>query len=263
MATATQTPTPAAPESPSGGRRKPLLVELYGSALGKKYVMAISGIMGLGYVVAHMIGNLKIYLGAESINFYGEWLRESLGYPILPHTVTLWILRLGLIAALVFHVHAAWSLTQMNHKARPEKYQSSRHYITADFAGRSMRWTGVIVLLFIGYHLADLTWGWTNPDFIRGDVYGNVNASLGRGAVAALYIVANVALGVHLFHGIWSMFQTLGLNSRRFKQVRRPIAVGVTALIVAGNLSFPIAIQAGLVEDDRPERFVLPEDHSA
>ncbi len=251
MATAVEAPA----------RKKPWIVELYGSALGKKYVMAITGIMGIGFVIGHMIGNFKLYMGAETVNFYGEWLRDSLGYPILPHTVTLWILRLGLIAALVLHVHAAWSLTQMNHKARPVRYQSSRQYIAADFAARSMRWTGVIVLLYIVYHLADLTWGWANPDFVRGDIYGNVIASLGNGAVAALYIVANIALGVHLFHGIWSMFQSLGLNNRKFNQVRRPLAIAIAGAIVAGNLSFPIAIQAGLVEDDRPERTVLAEDH--
>ncbi|MFT5223735.1 MAG: succinate dehydrogenase / fumarate reductase cytochrome b subunit [Glaciecola sp.] len=258
MATATQAPQSSKDAAPS--RSRPWIVQLYGSALGKKYVMAITGIMGLGFVISHMVGNLKMYLGAETVNYYGEWLRDSLGYPILPHTVTLWILRLGLIAALVLHVHAAWSLTKVNHKARPKKYQSSRHYLAADFAGRSMRWTGTIVLLFIGYHLADLTWGWVNPGYLRGDIYGNMIASLSNGPVAALYIVANLALGIHLFHGIWSMFQSLGLNNRRFNKLKRPIAIGATALIVAGNLSFPIAIQTGLLDDTRPERTVLTED---
>ncbi len=253
MATATEVTRP----------KKPWIVELYGSALGKKYVMAITGVIGLGFVIGHMIGNFKIYLGADSINFYGEWLRDSLGYPILPHTGALWLLRLGLIAALALHVHAAWSLTQMNHRARPQKYEASRDYVAADFAARSMRWTGVIVLLYIVYHLADLTWGWVNPAFVRGDVYGNMIASLGNGAVAALYIVANVALGVHLFHGIWSMFQSLGLNNRRFNKYRRHLAIALSGAIVVGNLSFPIAIQAGLVTDDRAERTILSEDHAA
>jgi len=252
LSTATAAPTK---------KKLPWIVELYGSALGKKYVMAITGVVGLGFVIAHMIGNLKIYLGAESINFYGEWLRDGLGYPVVPHTVTLWILRLSLIAALVLHVHAAVALTVMNKKARPVEYQSRRHYIAADFAGRSMRWTGVIVLLYIAYHLADLTWGWANPDYVRGDVYGNMVASLSQIPVAALYIVATLALGVHLYHGVWSMFQSLGLNNRTFNSYRRALAIGIAALITIGNLSFPITIGSGLVDDERPARTVLTEDH--
>lgn len=222
-------------------------LEFYRSALGKKYVMALTGIAWMGYVFAHMVGNLKMYLGPESLDAYSEWLRESLLYPILPHHVTLWILRLGLIAALALHVHAAWSLTQMNRKARPVKYQTARDYIAADFAARTMRWTGIIVLLFIGYHLADLTWGWLNPGFVRGDVYRNVVASLSNPLVALFYLAANAALGVHLYHGAWSLFQSLGINSPRFNPWRRLFAIAFAAITVLGNLSFPIAVQLGIV----------------
>ncbi|MBY5161863.1 succinate dehydrogenase cytochrome b subunit [Salsipaludibacter albus] len=245
---ATAAPTTSTPTGQSG-RNRPWIVQLYGTALGKKYAMAISGIVGLGYIFAHMVGNLKMYFGAESFDTYSEWLREGLLYPILPHTVMLWILRLSLIAALVVHVHAAYALTVMNRRARGTNYQSRRDYVAADFAARTMRWTGVIVLLFIGYHLADLTWGVeaVNPAWERGDAYANLVASLSRPAVAAFYLVANLALGVHIYHGIWSMFQTMGWNNRTFNSYRRALAVGFTVVVIGGNLSFPIAVQLGIV----------------
>ncbi len=232
-------------------RRKPFLLDLYSTALGKKYVMAITGIIGIGFVIGHLIGNLKMYLGVVDgeydIDVYGEFLRELL-VPLLPRTYALWILRLVLIGALVLHLHAAYSLTIMNRRARPTKYQSKRDYVAADFAARTMRWTGIIVLLFLFFHLADLTWGWFNPDFVRGHVYRNVDASLSRIPVAILYIVANVALGIHLFHGTWSLFQSLGANSPRFNSWRRWLATAIATIIVVGNCSFPIAVQAGIVQ---------------
>ena len=204
-------------------KRKPFLLDLYSTALGKKYVMAITGLIGIGFVVVHMIGNLKVYLGliehdgeqVYDIDVYGEFLRELL-VPLLPRTYALWALRLVLIGALLLHLHAAYTLTIINRRARPERYQSKRDYVAANFAARTMRWTGIIVLLFLVFHLADLTWGWFNPDFVRGAVYRNLDASLSRLPVAILYIVANIALGIHLFHGTWSLFQSMGWNSPRF-----------------------------------------------
>jgi succinate dehydrogenase / fumarate reductase, cytochrome b subunit len=227
-------------------KRAPFFVELYRSALGKKYVMAITGIALMGYVLAHMIGNLKMYLGPEEIDHYGEFLRELL-VPLAPRTVVLWLLRLGLLAAFVLHIHAAYSLTIMNRRARTTRYQSPREYIAANFASRTMRWSGIIVFLFVAWHLADFTWGWVNPGFVRGSVYRNVDASLSRLPVAILYIVANVALGIHLFHGTWSLFQSLGWNNPRFNRWRRGLATGIATIIVVGNVSFPIAVQAGIV----------------
>jgi len=239
------------------GKRKPFLLDLYATAVGKKYVMAITGIIGIGFVISHMIGNLKLYLGVViedgervyDIDIYGEFLRELL-VPILPRTYFLWILRLVLIGALLLHVHAAYSLTVLNRKARPVKYLSEREYEVASFASRSMRWTGVIVLLYLFYHLADLTWGWFNPGFVRGDVYRNVDASLSQWPVALIYIVANIALGIHLFHGTWSLFQSMGWSNPRFNQWRKGLAAGVATLIVVGNVSFPIMTLAGVIEYD-------------
>jgi succinate dehydrogenase / fumarate reductase, cytochrome b subunit len=240
MATKVSGPGPASTE------RAPFLVELYRSALGKKYVMAITGIVGLGYVFAHMVGNLKLYMSPEEFNEYAEFLR-SLLYPIVPESGSLNILRVILLAALIGHVVAAAQLTAMNRRARPESYRSKRDYVAADFAARTMRWTGVIVLLFIVYHLADFTWGWVNPAPEGATLYEKVVASFSQPLIAGFYIVANLALGVHLYHGVWSMFQSMGWNNRRFNHWRRSFAVGFTVIVIGGNLSFPIAVLTGLV----------------
>ena len=230
---------------PPGGRRL-WVVDFYRSSVGKKWVMAVTGVVLLGYVFAHMAGNLKLYLGAEQINHYGEFLRD-MGEPIVPRTNLLWMLRAGLTVAFALHIHAAFSLTRLNRKARPQRYQSQRDYLVANYASRTMIWSGIIVLLFIVWHLADLTWGWTNPDFVRGDPYGNVVASFSRVPVAILYIAANVALGFHIFHGAWSLFQSVGANNPRFNQWRKNFAVAFAAVIVLGNVSFPIAVLTGVV----------------
>lgn len=241
-----------------GSRRKvPFPIEFYRSAIGKKWAMAVSGVFLILFVLGHMVGNLKMYLGsmpstskyAYHIDEYGEFLRK-LGEPIFPHTVLLWIIRFALIGAFAIHMHAAFSLTVMNKKARVQNYASKRDYLAANFASRTMRWTGIIVFLFLAWHLADLTWGvrgirgggWT-----RGEVYNNVDASLSRIPVALLYILANIALGIHLFHGAWSFFQSLGINNPRFNKARRGFAIGIATLIVVGNVSFPIAVLTGVV----------------
>jgi succinate dehydrogenase / fumarate reductase, cytochrome b subunit len=252
MANATVTRAPVTGTALGAKRKAPFLVELYRSSLGKKYVMAVTGLIFIGYVVAHMVGNLKMYFGAEDLNQYAEFLKK-IAYPILPESAFLWIMRPLLALALLLHVHAAYSLTMMNRRARPVRYQSHRDYVAANFASRTMRWTGIIVLLFIAWHLADLTFGWVNPadgavDAAGDkDVYAMVVASFERIPVAALYVVANLALGVHLFHGTWSLFQSMGWNNPRFNVWRRWLAIGLAAVVVAGNVSFPVAVQLGIV----------------
>lgn len=223
-------------------------VDFYRSSVGKKWVMAVTGILLLAYVFAHMVGNLKIFLGAAELDHYAEFLR-SLGEPIVPHGTALWIMRTGLLVAFILHLHSAYALTIVNQRARPEPYRSTRDYIAVGYASRTMRVSGIIVLLFILWHLADLTWGlaFANPDFIAGQAYKNTTASLARVPVATLYIVANLLLGMHIYHGTWSMFQSLGVANPRFNQWRRWIAQGFTAIIVIGNLSIPIAVLAGVV----------------
>jgi succinate dehydrogenase / fumarate reductase cytochrome b subunit len=252
--TATQ---PARPLSPDisvkplrtlPSRRKPFFVELWQTAVGKKWIMAITGVMLMGFVFAHAVGNLKMYLGPADFDHYSEFLREIL-VPILPRTIFLWLLRIGLIAAFVFHIWAAASLTAMNRKANAP-YVSRRDYVAANFAARTMRWTGIIILLFLIWHLADLTWGLkpiAPSDWTRGEAFNNVTESLERVGVAIFYVIANIALGIHLFHGSWSLFQSLGLNNPRFNKARRYFATGFAVLVAAMNISFPIMIQAGVV----------------
>lgn len=222
------------------------------SSVGKKWVMALTGIVLMGYVFIHMVGNLKMYLGPTDLNHYGEFLRELL-VPILPRTVTLWLLRIGLIFAFAGHIWAAYSLTMVNRKARPQKYESPRDYIAVNWAARTMRWSGVIVLLFLVWHLADLTWGFhtVNPEFHRGAAYENLAYSLGRPIVAGIYILGNLALGFHLYHGGWSLFQSIGSMSPRFNPrfnpIRRGFAIGFAVVVAGINISFPIAVLTGVV----------------
>ena len=236
---------------------KPFPLNLYQTAVGKKWVMAITGLILFGFVIAHMIGNLKLYLGliehngemAYDIDIYSEFLRQLL-VPILPEGVVLWLLRIGLIAAMILHIHSAYTLNRMN-QASNNRYESKRDYIAANFASRTMRYTGPIILLYVVVHLLDLTIGKTfiaSDEFVSGDVYANVVHSLSRPAVAIGYIVANIAVCVHLFHGVSSAFQTLGVNNPSYNNVIKNASAGIVGLILIGNLSFPIAVLAGVVD---------------
>src|SRR4029077_16926632 len=186
------------------GWRGPAPLRFYRSPVGKKWVMGITGVILMSFVLVHLIGNIKLFLSKEEINLYGEALRDIPGH-LLPRTWLLWGFRIGLIAAFFFHIQAAYGLTMINRRARPDRYQSKRDYIAADWASRTMRWTGIIIALFLVFHLADLTWGPANPEFVRGDPYNNLVYSLQRPAVAAIYIFSMLALGFHLYHGIWSL----------------------------------------------------------
>jgi succinate dehydrogenase / fumarate reductase, cytochrome b subunit len=226
-----------------------LIVRFYRSAVGKKWVMAVTGIVLLGFILVHMLGNLKLYLSKEELNLYGEALRDMPGH-LLPRTFLLWTIRTVLTLAFIFHIHSAIGLTRINRKARPpaDRYQSKRDYVAADYASRTMRWTGVIILAFLIFHLMDLTWGNANPHFLRGDPYNNLVYSFRRPAIAFVYIVANMALALHLYHGVWSMFQSLGITNPRYNKLRRRFAQGFAALILVGNVSFPVAVQLHAVD---------------
>ncbi len=250
--TATQE-TPVSPDitvkpvSRRPARQLPYPLNIYQSAVGKKWVMAITGIAFMGFVFAHMIGNLKMYLGPVEYDHYSEGLRELL-YPILPKQAALWLLRSGLIVALILHLHSAYSLTIMNRRSRPTAYQSRRDYIAANFASRTMRWSGIIVLAFIGFHILNLTTGTVAaPGFEHGTVYANLVHSLEQPWVAFIYIASNLALGVHLYHGAWSLFQSLGANNPKLNAARRGFATVFTAVVIGLNLTFPVAVLAGVV----------------
>lgn len=243
--------TATKPDRRSAARRAPFLVELYRSDIGKKWAMALSGVVLLGFVLFHMIGNLHLYEGPAEVNEYAEALRD-LGGDLAPRTLVLWLVRVVLAGAFAIHIHAAFTLALKNRGKRPVDYASKRDYLAADYASRTMLWSGIIVLGFLAFHLADLTWGAPSPpatgDFFRGDVYTNVVLSLQRWPVAALYIVANLALGLHIYHGAWSLFQSIGANNPRFNVWRRWFAMGFAGVIVVGNISFPIMVLTGVFD---------------
>jgi succinate dehydrogenase / fumarate reductase cytochrome b subunit len=173
----------------------------------------------------------------------------------------LWVVRIGLVAAFVFHIHSAIGLSLINRRARPpaDRYQSKRDYIAADYASRTMRWTGIIILAFLIFHLMDLTWGNANSQFVRGDPYNNLVYSFRRVPVAIVYALANIALAFHLYHGTWSIFQSLGFTNVRYNALRRRFAQGFAAVILLGNLSFPIAVQLHAVKPECPHTIPTTE----
>jgi len=210
------------------------------SSIGRKVVMAVTGLVLVGYVVGHMLGNLQLYLGPAALNGYAAKLREM---PAL-----LWGVRLLLLVSVLLHVWAAASLTRTNMAARGIGYRERRSR-DSTYASRTMRWSGVILLLFVVYHLLHLTVGTVHPSFVPGDVYHNVVAGLRAGIAPFFYIVAMLALGLHMYHGVWSLMQTVGLSHPRYDRLRYALAALVTAVVVLGNLSFPIAVMAGLVKE--------------
>ncbi|MDP6579533.1 MAG: succinate dehydrogenase cytochrome b subunit [Vicinamibacterales bacterium] len=218
---------------------------LYQSSIGKKVVMAGSGVLLLGFVVMHMIGNLKIFLGQADYDAYAAFLREF-GAPALGHGELLWLARLGLLAAVCVHIVAAVQLTLMSRAARTERYQKP-HDVSLTYASRTMRWGGVIVAAFVLYHLLHLTFGTVHVDFEEGAVYANVVSAFSQWPVALAYITCMLPLGLHIYHGAWSITQTLGFDGPRVAALRRIVAAALALGVTLGNISIPLAILAGLV----------------
>lgn len=236
----------------------PWPLNLYQTAIGKKWVMGLTGLGLVGFVVSHMIGNLKLYQGQLKVAEYAHSLRH-IGEGLLPSSSVLWLLRLGLIAMFGLHIHAAITLTRMNQQANA-RYQSSRNYMAANPASRSTRITGSIIAVFVVFHLADLTWGFTDGLFgwrggsdswHHGAVMWNVDQSMSNIVVAAFYLIAVVAVAVHLFHGISSAFTSIGINSPKIKPLIKPLAAGIAGLVLVGNAFFPIMVQAGQFEAEQ------------
>ena len=236
------------PSAKSGGfemlRR---LLSMYQSSVGRKFVMALSGLAILGFVVAHLIGTLKIFLGPEETDAYGEALR-GLGGDLVPHGHVLWVLRIGLLGAFAVHLHAAFTLDRRNRKARSDQAYRRQSFSAASYASRTMLWSGIIVGLFIVFHIADLTWGATSDEFVTGEVYDNQIRSFSTPWIAAIYLAAIAALVAHLHHGVASLFQSLGGRVAWMTEVvRRRIAMAVTGSIGLGYASIPIAVQIGVL----------------
>lgn len=217
---------------------------LYQNTIGKKVVMAVSGVVWFGYVIGHLLGNLLIYAGPDGINSYSAFLHAS--------PVILWGTRLLLAAALVAHLVASTQLTLQNFAARPVGY-FRKDDVATTYAARTMIWSGPILLLFLVYHLAHLTLGVApGTSYDAHDVYNNVVRGFQIPWLSALYIAAQGALGLHLYHGAWSFFQTLGANHPRYNDLRRQFATAATVLIIAGYVSIPLSVMTGILAPAEP-----------
>lgn len=212
---------------------------LYQSVIGKKVLMAVTGFILFGFVIGHMIGNLQVFQGPEKLNHYAEFL-QGLGK-------LLWLVRLVLLAAVVLHIVAAIQLTLQKMEARPQGYVK-KATIATSYAARTMIWSGPIVGAFIVYHLLHFTIGSAHPDFNRGDVYHNVITGFQNPAVSMFYMVANILLAIHLYHGVWSMFQTLGANHPKYTPLLRNASKAFGFAVGIGNVSMPLAVLTGVLK---------------
>jgi succinate dehydrogenase / fumarate reductase cytochrome b subunit len=213
-------------------------VHFYQTSLGKKIVMAVTGAIMFGFLVTHCAGNLQVFEGAEKMDDYAVFLRKF--------GLVLWIARLTLLISVVLHIVAAIQLTKLKSDARPVAYVR-KESVQASYASRTMMWSGPIIFAFLVYHLLHLTFGTVHPDFQELRPYENVVAGFQVPVVSIAYIVAMLMLGFHLYHGLWSMFQTVGVNHPRYTPILKRASAIVTVLLVAGFVSVPIAVMAGVV----------------
>ncbi len=214
------------------------VIGFYGSTVGKKVLMAITGIILFAYVVGHMLGNLQIYIGEEQINEYAEFLHSSVAL--------LWTARLVLLFCVGVHIVAAVQLWLRNRASRPVKYKIFNPP-EVDYAARTMVWSGPIIALFVVYHILHFTTGHAHPDYQHVKPFHNVITAFGDPIVAGIYIVANVLLAFHLYHGVWSFFQTLGWDHPKYGPWRRHFSLLMAVIIGAGNVSIPLAVLTGVL----------------
>jgi succinate dehydrogenase / fumarate reductase cytochrome b subunit len=208
--------------------------------------MAVSGIAMLLYLVAHVVGNHKVFAGRESFNSYSEWIR-TVGDPAVPHQTVLTIVRIVLLVAVIAHFWAAVSLWRQAKRARPDRYVTKKA-VAQSYASRTMRWGGVIVLLFIIWHILDLTVGAVNPDGADSTPYDRLVASFSNPFITAFYVLALILLGMHLRHGIWSATQTLGQSNKRRERTVNAFAIAFSTVLIAGFLLVPFSVLFGLVD---------------
>lgn len=214
------------------------LLKFWSSTVGKKVVMAVTGIMLVGFVFAHMLGNLQMFLGADAMNRYAAFLKST--------GELLWVARAGLFGAAVLHIVSAVQLTLINRAARPTNY-AKREPQVSTLASRTLRWGGVILALFIVYHIGHFTLGTFHPAFSHTGVYGNVIIGFQSPWVVLFYVLAMAALGMHLFHGVWAGFRTLGLQKRSASPIQRSAALWVAIIVWAGFTAIPVAVLLGIL----------------
>ncbi len=211
----------------------------YRGTIGKKAVMAVTGIILVGWILGHVLGNLLVFRGPAALNEYGALLKSN--------AVFLWVMRGGLFVTVVLHVTAAVQLVRQQAASRPVGYAKQVPQ-EATFASRSIRWGGLIIALFIVYHLLHFTTGTLHPSFSHTDVYANMVSAFSIPWVAAIYLVAVAALGLHLFHGVWSIFQTLGVSSQSITVFRRRFSVGIAGIVFFGFTAIVLAILFRLLD---------------
>lgn len=211
------------------------------STNGKKAIMAVTGVILFAFVLGHMVGNLQAFEGPEKLNAYGHFLHS------VPEI--LWVVRIGLLVAVGLHIWAATGLALKNNAARPVGY-AKRKNMNSSYASRTMYWSGPILLAFIVYHLLHLTAGVIHPnsEFIEGDVYHNVVAGFSVWWVSAWYIFSMILLGLHLRHGVWSMFQSIGFNHPRHTPILQKIAIVFALVIAGGFIAVPVGVLTGLIQ---------------
>lgn len=227
-------------------KRRSGILGLWDSSIGKKWVMAVTGLLMIAFLLVHMLGNLKIFFGPTDFDHYAGWLR-TIGEPVLHGAWYLWIQRAVLLVAIALHITAAIQLSRRDHKARPIKYAHGQR-LRANFATHSMRWGGLTLSLFIIWHLLDLSAGVTNPDFERGKAYHNIYVDFQHWWINLIYIAAMVALGLHINHGFWSATQTLGINNPRRDKAIKAIGSTLALSISVGFLMVPIGVMTGIVK---------------
>jgi succinate dehydrogenase / fumarate reductase, cytochrome b subunit len=223
------------------------LLTFYRSTIGKKIIMGVTGLIGIGFVILHMAGNLQVFVSQEKINAYGALLHG-------PLAELTWLLRIVLIVAVVLHVLMAYQLTRISAAARPIGYQRKEAQV-ATLASRTMKWGGVLLLIFIVVHILHFTTEQIDPGGWRGmtdahgnrDVYGNLVASFRIWWVAAFYIISMIALGLHLYHGAWSSVRTLGHAKESPNPLHRRIAAVVAGIVWLGFTIVPVAVITGLI----------------
>jgi len=235
--------------------RKRELSSLYESTIGKKVAMALAGIVLFGYLVVHLIGNLKVFTGEQHFNEYSEWLR-AFGAPALGHSQFLWLVRLILLAALLVHVVAYMQLWAKSRAARTVGYRKYEPEVFSR-ASRTMKWGGIAILLFVIYHILHLTTGDVHPQFEAHQAYRNLVNGFQSPLSSIIYVIGMIAVGMHLYHGLWSATQTMGWNNKNYNRLRRPIALAIALVITLGFLSVPFAVWTGLVDDPAPAGAVV------
>jgi len=214
------------------------LIRFWQSTIGKKIVMAVTGIVGILFVIGHMVGNLQMFYpdAPAAMRAYAELLRTSM--PLL------WAVRLGLLGAVVLHAVSAWQLTRLARRARPQGYAVRAPQVTT-LAARTIRWGGVLLLAFIAFHLLHLTLGAVHPAFRHLDPYHNIATGLASPAVAAFYLLAMAALGLHLYHGAWAALRTLGVARPSAHPLKRHAALVLAIVVAGGFMAIPVAALAG------------------